>query len=131
MQGAVFMPLEAVVTDKIPKSPNPFSLGIKANGFLFVSGQVGKDPSGKMLEGLPAQAQQTLENLRTVIEAGGGSLGQVVKVTIYMTDIARLPEVNEIYKRYFTGTLPARATVEVRKLGGTAEIEIDAIVALG
>jgi 2-iminobutanoate/2-iminopropanoate deaminase len=124
------MPLEAVVTDKIPKSPNPFSLGIKANGFLFVSGQIGKDANGKVLEGLPAQAQQTLENLRTVIEAGGGSLSQVVKVTIYMTDIARLPELNEVYRRYFTGTLPARATVEVRKLGGTAEIEIDAIVAL-
>jgi 2-iminobutanoate/2-iminopropanoate deaminase len=124
------MPLEAVVTPKIPKSPNPFSLGIKANGFLFVSGQVGKDANGQYHAGLPAQTQQTLDNLQTVIEAGGGSLSQVVKVTIYMTDISRLPEVNEIYRRYFTGTLPARATVEVRKLGGTAEIEIDAIVAL-
>ncbi len=124
------MPLEAVVTPKIPKSANPFSLGIKANGFLFVSGQVGKDASGKFLEGLPAQTQQTLDNLQIVIEAGGATLNQVVRVTIYMTDIARLPEVNEIYRRYFTGTLPARATVEVRKLGGTAEIEIDAIVAL-
>ncbi len=125
------MSLEAVVTSKIPQSPNPFSLGIKANGFLFVSGQVGKDANGQYKEGLPAQTVQTLDNLQTVIEAGGARLDQVVKVTIYMTDIARLPEVNEVYRRYFTGTLPARATVEVRKLGGSAEIEIDAIVALG
>lgn len=124
------MPLEVVTTSRIPKSPNPFSLGIKANGFLFVSGQVGKDANGKVLEGLPEQTRQTLENLKIVIEAGGGSLSQVVKATIYMTDITRLPEVNEIYRAYFTGTLPARVTVEVRKLGGTAEIEIDAIVAL-
>lgn len=124
------MPLEVVTTSRIPKSPNPFSLGIKANGFLFVSGQVGKDANGKVLEGLPEQTRQTLENLKIVIEAGGGSLSQVVKATIYMTDITRLPEVNEIYRPYFTGTLPARVTVEVRKLGGTAEIEIDAIVAL-
>ncbi|MCC7359280.1 MAG: RidA family protein [Anaerolineales bacterium] len=124
------MPLEVVTTNRIPKSPNPFSLGIKAGGFLFVSGQVGKDANGKVLAGLPEQTRQTLENLKIVIEAGGGSLSQVVKATIYMTDITRLPEVNEIYRTYFTGTLPARVTVEVRKLGGTAEIEIDAIVAL-
>jgi 2-iminobutanoate/2-iminopropanoate deaminase len=121
------MPISSVASDKIPPSPNPFSLGIKANGFLFVSGQVGKDSSGKILEGFTNQVTQTMENLKTVIEAGGSGMDKVVKIVIYLTDISKLPQLNPIYKSYFSEILPARATVEVSRLGSTAEVEIDAI----
>jgi 2-iminobutanoate/2-iminopropanoate deaminase len=124
------MPIEAVTTDKVPPSPNPFSFGIKANGFLFVSGQVGKDGSGSVVNGFEAQVTQALENLKAIVEAGGTSLDKVVKVVIYVTDIKRVPDLNPIYRQYFTGTLPARAAVEVSGLGGKAEVEIEAVALL-
>lgn len=121
------MKIQSVTTDNIPPSPNPFSLGIKANGFLFVSGQIGKDPTGKIVEGFSAQAKQSLENLKTVIEAAGSSMEKVVKVNVYVTDISKIPVFNEIYRQYFTSTLPARAAMEVSRLGLQAEVEVDAI----
>lgn len=122
------MTIQTVTTDKIPPSPNPFSLGVKANGFLFVSGQIGKEPTGKIAEGFSAQVRQAMENLKLIIEAAGASMNQVVKVTIYVTDITRMPELNSIYREYFPEALPARAAMEISKLGLGAEVEIDAIV---
>jgi 2-iminobutanoate/2-iminopropanoate deaminase len=121
------MEIQPVITSKIPPSPNPFSLGIKANGFLFVSGQVGKDTSGKIVEGFPAQVKQAMENLKTIIEAAGTSMDKVVKVNVYVTDITKIPELNNIYRQYFPLILPARAAMEVSRLGLKAEVEIDAI----
>ncbi len=122
------MSIQPVTTSKIPPSPNPFSLGTKANGFLFVSGQVGKDSTGKIVGGFPAQVKQAMENLKVIIEAAGSSMDQVVKVNIYVTDITRIPELNSIYREYFPEIFPARAAMEVSQLGLGAEVEIDAIV---
>jgi 2-iminobutanoate/2-iminopropanoate deaminase len=121
------MPLQPVTTNKIPPSPNPFSLGIKAKGLLFVSGQVGKDSNGKVVEGFGAQVKQALENISTIVEAAGSSMDRVVKINIFVTDISRIPELNEIYRSFFPGVLPARAAVEVQRLGLRAEVEIEAI----
>jgi 2-iminobutanoate/2-iminopropanoate deaminase len=121
------MQKQAVTTPKVPQPSNPFSLAVKANGLLFVSGQVGKDASGQIVGDFSAQTRQSLENLKAIIEAAGSSMDAVMKVTIYVTDISRMPELNAVYKEYFSGVLPARATVEVSNLGLNAEVELDAI----
>ena len=121
------MQIQPVTTNKIPPSPNPFSLGIKANGFLFISGQVGKDSTGKIVDGFAAQVKQAMENLKVIIEAAGCSMDKIVKVNVYVTDITKMPELNDIYRQYFLQTLPARAAMEVSRLGLKAEVEIDAI----
>lgn len=122
------MPKQAVTTPLVATPTNPFSLGVKANGFLFVSGQVGKDINGNVAEGFAPQVRQTMENLKAIVEAAGATMDDILKLTIYVTDISRIGEMNSIYRQYFNEPLPARATVEVSKLGLTAEIEIDAIV---
>ena len=121
------MPKQAVSTPNVAQPTNPFSLAVKSKGFLYVSGQVGKDLNGKIVEGFAAQTRQSMENLKAIITAAGCSMDDIVKVTIYVTDISKLSELNPIYREYFTEPLPARATVEVSKLGLTAEVEIDAI----
>jgi 2-iminobutanoate/2-iminopropanoate deaminase len=121
------MSKQSVLTDRVPAPTNPFSQGIKANGFLFVSGQVGKDGSGKIVEDFSEQVRQTMENVKSIVEAAGSSMNDVVKATIYLTDISRMPELNTIYSEYFKGGFPARATVEVSRLGLTAEVEIDVV----
>lgn len=118
---------QAVTTQQVAKPTNPFSLAVKAKGFLFVSGQVGKDASGKIVEGFTPQVRQSMENLKAIIEAAGSTMDDIVKVTIYVTDISKIGELNTIYREYFAEPLPARATVEVSRLGLTAEVEIDAI----
>lgn len=119
---------ESVTTPLVPTPTNPFSLGIKAKGFLFVSGQVGKDATGKVVEGgFSAQVRQSMENLKAIVTAAGSTMDDIVKLTIYVTDISKIGELNTVYKEYFTDPLPARATVEVSGLGLTAEVEIDAI----
>lgn len=121
------MPIQPVTTNKVPPSPNPFSLGIKANGFLYVSGQIGKDSTGKVVEGFGAQVKQAMENIKAIVEAAGSSMEKVVKINIFVTDITRIPELNEIYRGFFPGVLPARAAAEVSRLGLKAEVEIEAI----
>lgn len=121
------MSKQSVLTDRVPAPTNPFSLGIKANGFLFVSGQVGKDGSGKIVEGFSEQVRQTMENIKSIVEAAGSSMNDVVKATIYLTNISRMPELNAVYREYFEGVFPARATVEVSNLGLTAEVEIEVV----
>jgi 2-iminobutanoate/2-iminopropanoate deaminase len=97
---------------------------------LFVSGQIGKDNAGKLVEGFSAQVVQAMENLKVVIEEAGSSMDKVVKVNVYVTDISKIPELNAIYRQYFPKTLPARAAMEVSRLGLKAEVEIDAIAVL-
>jgi 2-iminobutanoate/2-iminopropanoate deaminase len=104
-----------------------------ANGFVFVSGQVPFDPAtGQVVPGdVAEQAKQVLENVKAVLEAAGSTLGQVVKTTIYMTDLNGFASVNEVYASYFPSDPPARATVEVRRLPRDVKVEIDAIAVVG
>ena len=108
----------------------PLSPGIRANGFIFVSGQTGRSPqTGAIPEGMAAQAKQGLENMKAVLEAGGSSMDKVVKCLVFVTDISRFGEMNEVYRTYFPNDrFPARSTVEVSSLANKDMLfEVEAI----
>lgn len=109
----------------------PYSPGIIADvdKLVFTSGQLGLDASGKLVEGIEAQAKQALDNVKAVLEAAGSGMDKIVKVTIYMTDIKDYGTVNNIYKGYFTKDFPARTALQVADLplGGLIEIEAVAV----
>ena len=111
----------------------PYSQAIRAGGFLFVSGQIPIEPrSGKVISGgIQDQTRQVIENLKAVVEAGGASLEDVVKVVVYLKEMGDFSAVNEVYSRYFSGARPARACVEVSRLPKDVLVEIDAIVQTG
>ena len=117
---------EIIKTDKAPVPIAPYSQGIKANGFLFVSGQIGLIPSTRKLVegGVEAETTQIMENIRAVLTAGGAGMKDVVSTTIYLKNIDDFQKMNEIYGKYFTGNFPTRSTVGVSNLAGGASIEI-------
>jgi 2-iminobutanoate/2-iminopropanoate deaminase len=122
---------QIIKTEKAPVPTAPYSQGVKANGFLFVAGQVGLNPQTRQLVtgGFEQEATQVMENIRAILEAAGLGFGDVVNTTIYLKDVANFGKVNEIYGRYFTGDYPARTTVGVAALPGNANVEI-AVVAV-
>jgi len=118
---------------KAPANPYPFSLGVISNGLLFVSGQVGTDPqTGKLVSGgVEAETKQTIQNIKTVLEAAGASLDDVVSVTVYLSDMDDFPKMNAVYKQFFKeGTYPARTTVGVAKLVFGSSVEMTMTAAL-
>ncbi len=121
--------LQTIQTDAAPQAIGPYSQAIKANGFVFVSGQIPIDPStGELVQGSIVEAtRQVMHNLTTIIETAGSSLDKVVKTTIYLKDLSDFEEVNKTYGEYFPAHKPARATVEVSRLPKNVRIEIDAI----
>ena len=120
---------EIISTEKGPKAIGPYSQAIKANGFIFVSGQTAFDPAtGMPIEGDTAQqTQRTLENLKVILEAAGSSLDRVVKVGVFLKDMNDFSAMNEAYARYFPANPPARTTVEVARLPRDFRVEIDVI----
>ncbi len=125
-----------ITTSAAPEAVGPYSQAIKANGFLFCSGQLPLDPeSGEIVGATPAeQADRCLENLRTVCEAAGTRLDAAVKITVYTTDLGEFAAVNEVYAGFFSETSPsppARAAVEVSGLPRGVQVEIDAVVPIG
>ncbi|HEX9224930.1 MAG TPA: RidA family protein [Candidatus Acidoferrales bacterium] len=120
---------EAVHTDRAPNPIGPYSQGIRANGFIFLAGQVALDPkSGELIGGdVRQQTERTLENLKGVLEAAGANLNHVVKVTIFLKNMGDFAGMNEIYARYFPKLPPARSTVEVARLPKDALVEIELI----
>ena len=125
------MKKEIVKTDKAPAAIGPYSQGVKSNGFVFASGQLGIDPAtGKLADGVEAQTRQALSNLSAVLEAAGASLESVVKTTIFLANISDFPVVNGVYGEFFGESLPARATVQVAALPLGALVEIEAIAEL-
>ncbi len=121
-----------VKTGAAPEAIGPYSQGVAAGGFLFVSGQIPLDPAtGRMVEGgIAEQVERVLENLKEILRAGGTGLEKVVKTTVYLTDLEEFPEMNRIYARYFGSEPPARATVQVAALPRNARVEIEAVAAL-
>ena len=117
---------EIIKTDKAPVPIAPYSQGIKANGFLFVSGQIGLNPvNRKLVEGgIEAETTQIMENIKAVLSAGGATMEDIVSTTVYLKNINDFQKMNEIYGRYFTGNFPTRSTVGVSSLAGGANIEI-------
>jgi 2-iminobutanoate/2-iminopropanoate deaminase len=121
--------IETVVTDRGPKAIGPYSQAIRANGFLFVSGQIPLDPrTQQLVDGKTSvQTERVLENLKGILESAGSSLDRVVKTTIFLADMNDFGAMNEVYSRYFATNPPARSTVEVSKLPRNVRIEIDVI----
>lgn len=123
---------ETVATEKAPKAVGPYAQGVTANGFLFTAGQIGLDPTtGKIVEGgVEAQTRRVLDNLKAVLEAAGSSLEEVVKTTVYLTDLSHFQAMNRVYAEYFPEHRPARSTVGVAglPLGALVEIELVALL---
>ena len=121
-----------VRTDKAPAAVGPYSQGIIANGMVFTAGQVPLVPGTRSLVegGVQAQARQSLENVKAVLEAAGTSLDRVVKVTVFLQSMGDFAAMNEVYATFFTENPPARSAVEVAKLPLGALIEIEAIALL-
>jgi len=123
------MPKEIIATEKAPAAIGPYSQAVRAGGFLFCSGQIPLDPTTGQLVvgGIAQQTERVMQNLEAVLLAAGVSFDQVVKSTIYLTDLADFAVVNEVYGRSFTAEPPARATVEVKGLPRGAAVEIEVV----
>jgi reactive intermediate/imine deaminase len=122
-----------VRTDAAPAPVGPYAQGVVHAGLVFVSGQLPLDPAtGALVEGdLEAQAERVFANLRAVLEAAGASMASLLRVSIYLTDLAAFPTVNAVYARALgEGVRPARTTLGVASLPLDASIEVDAIAAL-
>jgi 2-iminobutanoate/2-iminopropanoate deaminase len=123
------MTKKVIQTEKAPKAIGPYSQAIQAGNFLFLSGQIPLDPkTGELVKGdIRKQTQQVLENIKGILESQGLGMENVVKVAIFLKDIANFNQVNEVYATYFPSSPPARSTVEVAKLPRDADIEIEAL----
>ena len=124
--------MKAVTSPNAPVAIGPYSQAVRADRFLFLSGQIALDPaSGVLVNGsIEDETNRVLHNLAAVLEAAGASFAHVVRTTIYLTDLGDFQKVNEIYGMRFSGVFPARATVQVAALPKGARVEIDAIAVL-
>ena len=119
-----------VSADGAPKAVGPYSQAVVAGGFVFASGQVPLDPAtGKLIESADVgdHVRRVLDNLKAVVEAAGSELGKVVKVTIFLADLADFAEVNRAYAAYFPSAPPARYTVQVAALPLRARVEMELV----
>ncbi|MEA2239322.1 MAG: 2-iminobutanoate/2-iminopropanoate deaminase [Thermoanaerobaculia bacterium] len=124
--------MDIIATDGAPKAIGPYSQAVKAGNVLYTSGQIALDPAtGNLVEGdFAAQARRVFENLGSVLAAAGAGFGNVVKATVYVTDLANFATLNEIYASYFGDSKPARSTVGVAQLPKGALVEIDLVAIL-
>lgn len=123
---------DPISTTQAPKAIGPYSQGIVAGQFLFVSGQLPINPDkGKMVDGdIAARAEQVFDNISAIVRSAGGSMADVVKVTLFLTDMADFQQVNEVYSRHFQTPYPARSAVQVSALPLGSNIEAEAIIYL-
>ena len=120
------MKKEVIATTNAPGAVGPYVQAIKANGMVYCSGQLGIDPAtGKMPETVEEQAHCSMKNMGAILKEAGSDYGQIVKTTIFLTDMNDFAKVNEVYKSYFGDGFPARSCVQVAKLplGGLVEVE--------
>jgi 2-iminobutanoate/2-iminopropanoate deaminase len=120
---------EAVSTPNAPKAIGPYSQAIKANGFIFISGQVAFDPAtGSLISGgIEQQTGQVMKNLSAILQAAGSGWDKVVKTTVFLKNMAEFGQMNEVYGKFFKNAPPARSTVEVARLPRDVSVEIDVI----
>ncbi len=126
------MSRQIIHTDKAPAAIGPYSQAVRAGGTVFLSGQIPLDPAtGLIVEGdISAQTRRAFDNLKAVCEAAGGSLGQIVRLGLYVTDLGNFAAVNAVMGEYFQAPFPARSTIEVSGLPRGAVFEVDAIMVL-
>ena len=124
------MQKEIISTENAPQAIGPYSQAVKAGNLMFISGQIPLDPkTGDLVsEFIDEQAKQVLNNIKSICEAAGQSIDDIVKISIFLTDLENFAIVNEVMKEYFTEPYPARATVEVSGLPLGVKVEIEAIV---
>ena len=122
-----------ITTDKAPAAIGPYSAGITAGDFIFVSGEGPLNPRTGKIDGttIEDQTRQTLENVKAILEAGGSSMGDVVKVSVLLTDLANFKRMNEVYKTFFSEPFPARITYGVALAVPGMLVEIDAVAYVG
>jgi len=120
---------QIIATKQAPAAIGPYSQGVKANGFLFLSGQVALDPASGQVVGadIRTQTERVLKNLEAVLAAGGSSPAAVVKTTVFLADMNDFAAMNEVYGRFFSQEPPARATVQAARLPKDVKVEIDLI----
>ena len=119
---------DIITANNAPAAIGPYSHAVHMEGMIFTSGQLGLDPaSGKLPEGVEAQAHQALKNLGAVLKAAGSGYNDVVKTTVFVTDLKDFPTVNKIYGEYFTLGYPARSCVQVAALPAGGLVEIEAV----
>jgi len=119
---------EALSSPNVAPSSSPLSQGIKFGNLIFLSGQLGRNPNtGELEKGFNAQTRRVLKNLKELLIIANSSMDKVLKVTIFITDINKVKDLNSIYKEYFNEPLPSRICVEVSALAKGAEVEMDII----
>ena len=127
------MPKQPIKTPRAPAAIGPYSQGVKAGGFIFISGQIPLDPtSGEIVNGdVAQQTDRVMRNIRAILDDSGATLQDVVKTTIFLADMNDFAAVNEVYGRYFDSEPPARATVQVARLPKDVRVEIEATAWVG
>lgn len=120
---------EIIATNKAPSAIGPYSQGIKANGFVFTSGQIPLDPAtGTFPEGIKAQTRQSLLNVKAILEQAGTSIDKVIKTTVFLSDMNNFAAMNEVYAEIFgSSNHPSRSAVQVARLPKDALVEIEVI----
>jgi len=126
------MAKQIIHTDQAPAAIGPYSQAVRAGDTVYLSGQIPLDPATmSLVDGdMEAQVRRVLDNLQAVARAAGGELADIVKLNIYLTDLAHFPLVNELMQAYFTEPYPARAAIGVASLPKGAQVEMDAVMAL-
>jgi 2-iminobutanoate/2-iminopropanoate deaminase len=120
---------EVILPEHAPKPLGPYSHGIRSDRWVFASGTIGNDPaSGKLVAGgVAAETRQALTNLSATLRAGGTSLAQVLKTTVFLVDLGQFAAMNAVYAEFFPQDPPARSTIQVGALPGGASVEIEAV----
>jgi 2-iminobutanoate/2-iminopropanoate deaminase len=124
---------DRVQTDNAPNAIGPYSQAIRANGFVFASGQIPLDPATMQIVegGIREQTERVMNNLSAVLQAAGSSMDRVVKTTVFLADLSDFVDMNEIYGRFFGDAPPARSTVQVSRLPRDVRVEIDVVALAG
>lgn len=125
------MERKMIATSRAPRAIGPYSQAVASSGLLFCSGQLGMDPdTGELADSLADQVSQALQNLNAVLAAAGAAATDVLRTTVYLTEMSDFAKMNEIYAGYFSVDPPARSTVAVKQLPKGALFELDAIAQL-
>ncbi|HYK25513.1 MAG TPA: RidA family protein [Steroidobacteraceae bacterium] len=127
------MKRQIIETGRAPKAIGTYSQAVRVGDIVYISGQIPLDPAtGELVTGdVEAEIRRAFENLKAIAEAAGGSLAQIAKITVFLTDLAHFGKVNEVMSAYFSAPYPARAAIGVAALPRGARVEVEGVLALG